>query len=188
LRVVRRETLAKRRASVLAFQGVSRKPTALAVPTARYTRIDPTPHRDRRRTGQPTPDGWEQVYLKQMATHGAGWRAAKQAGVSYSTVQRLRAADPRFAEDEHDAVWEHVATLEGNLDRIAAGDDMPAVTSNIVRLKRLDPGYIERTMNLSLSATTELEGQDGKALLQAMLRAATPATVQALAAAPSETP
>lgn len=139
------------------------------VSTAHYARIDAVPHRDRRRTGQPTPDGWEQVYLEQMALHGTAWKAAKQAGVSYSTVQRLREADPRFAQDEHDAIWEHVGSLEQNLNRIAQGDDMPAVTSNIVRLKRLDPNYVEKNVTISASFTTELPAEDGRVLLHAML-------------------
>lgn len=144
------------------------------VPTVRYTRVEPIAHRDRRRGGQPTPDGWEEIYLAQMAQHGTAWQAARAAGVSYKTVQRLREVDATFAQDEHDAIWEHVGSLEQNLNRIAAGDDMPAVTSNIVRLKRLDPAYIEKTMSMSLTATTELPAADGKALLHAMLGQPTP--------------
>jgi hypothetical protein len=135
-----------------------------ALPAVQYTRVDPIPHRDLRRTGQPTPDGWEC-----MAQHGTGWKAAKQAGVSYKTVQRLREVDPTFAQDEHDAIWEHVGALEQNLNRIAAGDDMPAVTSNIVRLKRLDPGYIEKNMSISATFSAELPVEDGRTLLHAML-------------------
>jgi hypothetical protein len=144
------------------------------MPTVQYARVETVAHRDRRRAGQPTPDGWEQVYLAQMVEHGTAYKAARAAGVSYMTVQRLRAADAAFAQDEHDAIWEHVGSLEQNLNRIAAGSDMPAVTSNIVRLKRLDPAYIEKTASLSLSVTTELPAADGKALLHAMLGQPTP--------------
>lgn len=147
------------------------------LPAVQYARVEAIPHRDLRRTGQPTPDGWEQVYLQCMADHGTGWKAAKQAGVAYKTVQRLREVDATFAQDEHDAIWEHVGSLEQNLNRIASGDDMPAVTSNIVRLKRLDPAYIEKTMSMSLTATTELPAADGKALLHAMLGQPTPTQI-----------
>lgn len=141
----------------------------LAVPLAVYAHLDALPHRDRRRTGKPTPDGWPQAFIVHLAQHGKGWLAAKEAGVSYDSVQRLRAIDPRFATDEHDAMREFTESLEGNLDRIASGDDMPAVTANIVRLKKLDPvGYVERNLSISASFTTELPSEDGKALLLAM--------------------
>lgn len=143
---------------------------ALAVPTALYAPIEPIPHRDRRRTGQPTPDGWPQVFIAKLTEHGKGWKAAKQAGVSYDTVQRLRALDRQFATDEADAMREFTESLEENLDRIAGGDDMPAVTANIVRLKKLDPvGYVERNLSISASFTSELPSEDGKTLLLAML-------------------
>jgi hypothetical protein len=139
------------------------------VPTAVYAHLEPIPHRDRRRAGQPTPDGWPQAFIVHLAQHGKGWLAAKTAGVSYDTVQRLRAIDPRFADDERDAMREFTESLEGNLDRIASGDDMPAVTANIVRLKKLDPvGYVERNLQISASFTTELPSEDGKLLLLAM--------------------
>ncbi|HXE86551.1 MAG TPA: hypothetical protein VN524_07095 [Hyphomicrobiaceae bacterium] len=141
-----------------------------ALSTAVYAPIEPIPHRDRRRAGQPTPDGWPQVFIAKLTEHGKGWKAAKQAGVSYDTVQRLRALDAQFRTDEADAMREFTESLEDNLDRIASGADMPAVTANIVRLKKLDPvGYVERNLQITASFTTELPSQDGKILLLAML-------------------
>lgn len=149
---------------------------APALPIAAYAQIPAQPHRDRRRTGKPTPDGWPHTFIACLTRHGKGWLAAKEAGVSYDTVQRLRALDPRFAEDERDAMREFTESLEGNLDRIAQGDDMPAVTANIVRLKKLDPmGYVERNMQITASFSTELPPEDGRALLLAMFGQGPPA-------------
>ena len=143
---------------------------ALPVPTVSYAQIPAIPHRDRRRRGQPTPDGWEQVFIQRLADHGLGWLAAKQAGVSYKTVQRLRELDPQFREDEADAMAESTEGLQGNLLRISTGDDMPAVTANIVMLKKRDPmGFCEKNLAVSASFTTELPADDGRALLHAML-------------------
>lgn|SRR5690349_15331423 len=143
---------------------------ARVVPSAVYADIPALPHRDRRRRGQPTPDGWARVFIDRLTEHGKGWKAAKEAGVSYDTVQRLRAVDRQFAADEADAMREFTESLEDNLDRIAAGDDMPAVTANIVRLKKLDPvGYVERNLTVTASFSAELDPAEGKQLLAAIL-------------------
>ena len=68
---------------------------------------------------------------------------------------------------------------------------MPAVTANIVRLKKLDPvGYVERNLSISASFTSELPAEDGKQLLHAMLgQHGQPAafTVLPQASAPAQT-
>src|SRR5258706_4183837 len=150
----------------------------MALPSVRYAPIPAIPHRDRRRTGQQTPDGWQQVFIDRLADHGLGWLAAKQAGVSYKTVQRLREADAQFREDEADAMAESTEGLQGNLIRISAGDDMPAVTANIVMLKKRDPmGFCEKNLAVTASFTTELPAEDGRALLHAMLGQPMPAQI-----------
>jgi len=139
-------------------------------PAALSVHYAPIPVIAHRTQGQAVPADWPQRYLKHLADHGTGWRAAKQAGVSYKTVQRLRDADPTFREHDDDARREHAESLEENLNRIASGDDMPAVTANIVRLKKLDPvGYVERNLTMSVAFTSELPSEDGKTLLLAML-------------------
>lgn len=146
-----------------------RKP--VTVTTVLYTPVEAAPHRDYYRNGGPPlePD-WPARYLEHLAKSGKGWLAAKQAGVSYKTVQRLRAVDARFADDEADCVREFAESLEANLDRIATGDDMPAVTANIVRLKKLDPvGYVERNLTVTASFSTTLDPEEGKTLLGAIL-------------------
>jgi hypothetical protein len=140
--------------------------------SVQYAPVPVIPHRTH---GPAVPTDWPTRYLQYLADHGTGWRAAKQAGVAYKTVQRLRDADPIFREHDDDARREHAEGLEQNLDRIAAGDDMPAVTANIVRLKKLDPvGYVERNLQITASFTAELPVEDGKALLHAMLGVTTP--------------
>lgn len=146
-------------------------PKALAE-SVQYAPVPVIPHwtvRPGSRGPQVAPD-WPQRYLDGMERHGTQWLAAKQAGVSVKTVQRLREVDPAFADAEHAAVNEHRESLEQNLNRIAGGADMPAVTANIVRLKKLDPvGYVERNLSMSVAFTSELPSEDGKLLLQAML-------------------
>ena len=144
---------------------------ASAVATVQYAAVEATPHRDYfRGHGPQLEPNWPERYLVALAQTGKGWLSAKHAGVSYKTVQRLRSVDPRFVEDEHDALREFTESLEGNLDRIAAGDDMPAVTANIVRLKKLDPvGYVERNLTVTASFSAELDPAEGKQLLAAIL-------------------
>jgi hypothetical protein len=162
--------------------------TDTAVPTALYAAVEVTPHRDQRylrsRGPQLAPD-WPTRYLEHLAQHATMWRAAKQAGVSITTVQRLRDADPRFAQDERDALREAAEAIEEKLDRIGDGDDMPAVTSNIVRLKKLLPAdYVEKNLSITASFATELDPAEGKALLAAILNHTQPS----LPPAPTETP
>jgi len=136
--------------------------------TVQYAPVAVTPHRSFKSGPAVLPD-WPQRYLAHLEHHAHGWLAAKQAGVAYKTVQRLRDRDPQFAEDEQDALKECAGLHEVHLDRIAEGDDMPAVTANIVRLKALDPmRYVEKAISVSASFTTELPADDGKLLLQAM--------------------
>lgn len=142
------------------------RPASLSVP---YAPVEVTPHRTSKPGPQLLPD-WPVRYLEHLAQHGHGWLAAKQAGVSYKTAQRLRERDPRFAEDEQDALREAAALHEQHLDRICEGDDMPAVTANIVRLKKLDPvGYVERNLTVTASFSAELDPAEGKQLLAAIL-------------------
>ena len=137
--------------------------------TVQYAQVEVTRHRTYK-PGPPVLPDWPHRYLNHLAEHGHGWLAAKQAGVAYKTAQRLRERDPQFAEDEQDALKECAGHHEVHLDRIAQGDDMPAVTANIVRLKKLDPvGYVERNLQITANFTTELPAEDGKALLHAML-------------------
>ena len=135
--------------------------------TVQYAPVEVTKHRAVK--GPAVLPDWPQRYLASLEQHAHGWLAAKQAGVSYKTVQRLRDRDPQFAEDEQDALKECAGAHEVHLDRIAEGSDMPAVTANIVRLKALDPvRYVEKAMTISASFTTELPAEDGKQLLLAM--------------------
>ena len=147
-------------------------PTGDPVPVE-YVPVEPIPHRDGYRAGlrgPQVPRDWPMRYLDHLAQHATMWRAAKEAGISVKTVERLRAADPRFADDERDAIREHTEQLEERLDSIGEGKDMPAVTSLIVRLKKLDPpGYVEKNLSMSVSLTGELPTEDGKHLLLAML-------------------
>ena len=154
---------------------------------AQYAPVEVVPHWTivRGTRGRQVPPDWPARYLDAMSRHAKQWLAAKEAGVSVTSVQRLRDADPAFAHAEDTTRREFTESLEGNLDRIAAGDDMPAVTANIVRLKKLDPvGYVERNLQITASFCTELPVEDGKLLLHAMFGAPPPPALPP----PSETP
>lgn len=165
--------------------GVSAPPADL--PTGAYATVEVIPHRliRRNKRGPQVPADWPQQYLAHLAKHATQWMAARSAGVSVRSVERLRALDPTFAEHERDAIREHAEHLEQRLDTIANGDGMPAVTAAFGRLKKLLPlDYVERNQTLLVNVNTELTPADGRALLQAMLQDTRPATRQALQALP----
>jgi hypothetical protein len=131
------------------------------------------------RPGRKVPDGWQTTFLGHLRKHGTRWLAARQANVSHDSVTRYEHADPEFARKVHAAVQEFADSLEENMTRLARRQDN--VIGNIVLLKRHRPSeYIEKTVSLSLTATTELPAADGKALLHAMLGQPTPAALEEL--------
>ena len=123
-------------------------------------------HRDLRRTGQPLDPDWRQQFLAHYAHYGTYWKACKAAGVSPRTVERYKHAEPDFGQQIEDARQEFADSQEVSLMAIGqAGNPV----GPIVLLKKHRPNeYIEKTVSLSLTATTELPPEDGRQLLHAM--------------------
>jgi hypothetical protein len=123
---------------------------------------------------------WYPVFLCELATRGLMGLAAARAGVHRSTVYRRRDANPDFADEIEVAreyyrdylEWESVT-----LGRVK-GNPLPY----FARLKAERPGrYIDKQAVL-VAGVAELSSEEGKALLQGMLRSAGETTHQALTA------
>ena len=138
----------------------------------------------RRPGGPPLPPRWRQTFLAEYKRTGAKYHSADVAGIEPDTVVAHQNRDPAF-----DAQVEHARQLfadsrEINLARLA---DKGNVVGDIVLLKRHRPQeYIERQA-VAVDVTHRLAESvaDPTALLRAMLHAATPATLKALAPPPT---
>jgi hypothetical protein len=129
---------------------------------------------------------WREDFLEAYEEYGGLYKAAKLAGIDSTTVYAEMERNAEFKRLTEEARQRFADSQEHAL-RVIGDKGNPV--GPIVLLKKHRPAeFIEKTVSMSLSASVELEAADGKALLQAMLRAATPATVQALAPGPSETP
>jgi hypothetical protein len=123
--------------------------------------------RKRRRPGPQLPDDWTARFLEYYARQGVRWLAAKCAGVSHDTVQRVEGADPAFRAQVENARQEFADSQELRLKKIGQKGNP---VGPIVLLKKHRPAeYIEKNMTISASITTQLTPADGRAVLRAML-------------------
>jgi hypothetical protein len=125
--------------------------------------------------------GWEGAFFKYLDLHGTYYRAAEAAGVSIDAVDARRSRDPEFEAQCRLMRERHADSLEQALEAQAKKTGNPV--GYIVRLKALRPkDYVERHLveSLNVSVSTSVTAEDAQALLRAMLREASPASLQAL--------
>ena len=140
-------------------------PTRDLVPTVAAE--EDAPHRDRRRTGQPLPPNWRELFLESYAEFGTYWRACKDAGVSDMTVTRHRQHDPDFATQVEAARQEFADSQEEQLATLGRNGN---VVGPIVLLKKHRPAeYIERNLTVTANFTANLDAAAGQQLLTALL-------------------
>jgi hypothetical protein len=131
--------------------------------------------------GRRLGSGWEDAFFRYLDLHGTYYRAAEAAGVSIDAVDARRSRDPAFEAQCRLARERHADSLEQALEAQAKKTGNPV--GYIVRLKALRPkDYVERHLveSLNVSVSTTVSPEDAQALLRAMLREASPASLQAL--------
>ena len=117
--------------------------------------------------GPQLPRDWQARFLQYYAERGVRWRAAKFAGVSHDAVSAAERSDPGFARQVENARQEFADSQELCLDTIGQKGNP---VGPIVLLKKHRPAeYIEKNMTISASFTTQLDPEEGRALLRAML-------------------
>lgn len=131
--------------------------------------------------GRPGPKvnlAWRQDFLAAYEATGGFYASAKTAGVNSTTVYDERHRDPAFDHACDEAKQRYADSREANLARLA---DHGNVVGDIVLLKKFRPHeYIEKNLSITASFSAEVNPEDGKRLLEAMLGTMTPATRQAL--------
>jgi hypothetical protein len=123
-------------------------------------------------------ESWYDVFLRDLAARGLLTLAAAKAGIHRSRVYRHMEVDPEFAA-EVDVAREYYADhLEWQ--SVALGQISRNPLPFFARLKAERPArYIDRQAVL-VGTSSDLDPQEGKAILQAMLGVGTSATHQAL--------
>ena len=135
---------------------------------------------ERRRPGPSTPPDWKERYLELIRDRGNFHRTAREAGVDPATALRERDRDPEFDRLCLEARQEYADKAEDTMVQDSHETGNPA--GLIVRLKALRPlEYIEKHAIMNVTANlAELQPDDAKALLQAMLGSTTPSTQRML--------
>ena len=116
------------------------------------------------------PDGWREVFLRQIEKSGGFYKAAEVAGVHPRTAWRLCDADPGFRAAVKEARERHADELEHELEEMGRNNKNPV--PHIVRLKALRPAeYIEKQAVLTVSADLGTVDADlGRQLVAEMLQ------------------
>ena len=132
------------------------------------------------RMGPSTPPHWKERYLELIRERGNFHRTAREAGVDPTTALRERDRDPEFDRLCQEARQEYADLAEDTMVQDSHETGNPA--GLIVRLKALRPlEYIEKHAIMNVTANlAELQPDDAKALLQAMLGSTTPSTQKML--------
>lgn len=102
----------------------------------------------------PTVSAAKRAFVAALAEVGTMRGAALHAGIHLWQVYRWKEDDPDFAEAVDSTFRQFASWHESQLVRISQGDGMPAVVSNLARLKALDPEhYVERHITITRDET-----------------------------------